>query len=261
VFLGTTFQSDLLLLRLGLSAPLATNIRASASRGAIEDALRSLSEGLVLAASKHLDIDASEFSSGFRILPGTENDALVADLYLFDTLAGGAGYADQAGRTIRDILTRTLSELEGCPAGCDRSCYNCLRHYGNQYWHESLDRHLAAALLRYALFGSLPSTDDLATQTDRLIPLRRMLDLEGFLCESGVSVDGTVVPLLVQREGRRVAVAAYSGLLDRDDATFVHPLYDALDSRDDIDVRLANEYLLSRNLPAVYEQVRQSFDQ
>jgi len=260
VFLGTSFQSDLLLLRLSLDEPLATNMRSSAIRSAVEDALRSLSEALVLAASRHLDIDASEFSIGFRILPGGETEALIADIYLFDTLSGGAGYADQAGRSLDKILQRTLRELEGCPSGCDRSCYNCLRHYGNQYWHESLDRHLAAALLRQMLFGTTPTNTDTERQSTCLLGLRRMLELEGYQCEVGTLVSGVVVPLVVMSGDRKVALGSYHGLLDRDSSLFTHPLYEELDGQDEINVYLANEYVLSRNLPVVYEQVREALD-
>jgi ATP-dependent helicase YprA (DUF1998 family) len=259
VFLGTSFQSDLLLLRLTLAEPIATNMQSSAVRACIEDGLRSLSEGFVLAASRQLDIDASEFSAGFRILPGDEAGTLVADLYLFDTLAGGAGYANQAGNAVAEILDRTLAELNGCPAGCDRSCYNCLRHYANQYWHESLDRHLAAALLRYARFGAVPTTPA-EKQVERLLGLRRMLELEGYVCESGAVVDGTVVPLLVKLDRRSVAVGTHHGLLNRDSNEFSHELYEELDGQDAVSVKLVNEFVLSRNLPATYDQVHAAID-
>jgi ATP-dependent helicase YprA (DUF1998 family) len=232
-------------------------MRSSASRSAIEDALRTLSEALLLAASRQLDIDASEFSAGFRVLPAVNPELLVADLYLFDTLSGGAGYADQAGGAVGVILERALGELESCPAGCDRSCYNCLRHYGNQYWHEHLDRHLAAALLRSMMYGTIPDLADLSQQASGLLALRRMLELEGFACESRAPLGSLEVPLLVRAGERALAVGSYHGLLDRDDPGLSHPLYTEFDSRDDVDVKLVNEYLLTRNLPAVYDQVRE----
>jgi ATP-dependent helicase YprA (DUF1998 family) len=257
VFLGTAFQSDLLIVRLGLGSEVATNLSASVVRSALEDALRTLSEGFVLAASKHLDIDPGEFSAGYRMVPGLEEgDELAADLYLFDTLAGGAGYADEAGRSIRLILERTLTELEGCPARCDRSCYNCLRHYKNQYWHEHLDRHLAATLLRYALFGALPPTEDLESQVAQLQALRRMLELDGYSCESATTMDGILAPLRVTTSDTTVVVGTYNGLLDRENANFRHPLLDAFDARDDVRVKLLNHHLVDRNLPAAYEQVK-----
>jgi len=104
VFLGTTFTSDLLLLRSILRHPLGINMQSSVAREALEDGLRTLSEALLLSASRFLDIDPSEFSSGFRIVPADIEEQLDTDVYLFDTLAGGAGYADQAGHHIHAIV-------------------------------------------------------------------------------------------------------------------------------------------------------------
>lgn len=256
VFLGTTFQSDLLIVRLDLCSPLTTTLRSSTSRGVMTDALRTVSDALVLAASRHLDIDTGEFSAGYRIIPNASGSGLAADLYLFDTLSGGAGYADQAGQAIDAILGRTLKELEECPRSCDRSCYDCLRHYGNQHWHEHLDRHIGAALLRFMLHGTLPTTGDLLTQQQTLTPLQRMLAMDGYRCESPAKVGGVRVPLLVHGKATTLALGTYNGLLDRDDPGFQHPLSDALDSKDDLRLRLMNEFLLSRNLPAAYQIVK-----
>lgn len=167
VVLGHTFDSDLMILRIELASPLEVRYQSTAAVGVLDDALRTLAEGLLLAASRHLDIDPAEFSAGFRIVPGA-GDSLRADVYLFDTLAGGAGYSDQAGRELRPILEKLEQLLRGCPRDCDRSCYNCIRHYGNQYWHESLDRFLAADMLAYTLHGTLPRTDDLEDQCSAL---------------------------------------------------------------------------------------------
>lgn len=256
VFLGTTFQSDLLIVRLELGPPMMAHLRNSASRGALSDGLRTLSEGILLAASRELDVDPTEFSTGYRVVPGADPDSLAADIYLFDTLSGGAGYADQAGVIIDRVLTRTLKELEGCPANCERSCYNCLRHYANQYWHEHLDRHLAATLLRYLLRGDVPETGDITIQRSLLGPLKRMLELDGHSCQGDLNLEGVQVPLAVQGGGVLVAVGTHHGLLDRNASDFAHPLREALDARDEVHVLLLNEYVLSRNLPVAYQQVK-----
>jgi ATP-dependent helicase YprA (DUF1998 family) len=258
VFLGTEFRSDLLVLRIHLKDEIASNMQSSVERNALEDALRTLAEAFLLSASRHLDLDAGEFSTGFRIVP-VAGGRLAADLYLFDTLSGGAGYADQVGADLDAILKRTLAELELCPKGCGRSCYDCLRHYKNQHWHEKLDRFLAIALLRYLLSGELPRTDDLPAQQRALQGLNRMLSLDGYHCEEGVFVDGVEVPLLVTTaEGERVAIGSFHGLLDRDHPGFDHPLHD-LDVSDDLEgVRTINEYLLQRNLPAAYQEAKEA---
>ncbi len=256
VVLGHSFTSDLMILRIELVQPLEVRYHSTAAVGVLDDALRTLAEGLLLAASRHLDIDPAEFSAGFRIVPGT-GESLRADVYLFDTLAGGAGYSDQAGRELPEILDKLEKLLRECPKKCDRSCYYCLRHYGNQYWHESLDRFLAADMLVYTLHGTLPRTDDLQEQAKRLLPLRRMLEFDGYKCESSAVIDGCQVPLLVERQGRRIAIGTYNGLLNKDDLgdLFTHPVYQ-LDGKPQLRIDLQNEYMLYRNLPDCYQGVK-----
>lgn len=258
VFLGTTFQTDLLLLRIGLTDRIATNLRQSVTRHALDDALQTLSEALVLGASRMLDIDPAEFSAGFRIVPGFDGYALAADVYLFDTLAGGAGYADEAGRQVRAIIEATGRVLRECPVNCARSCQNCLRHYRNQYFHERLDRRIAADLLAYAIDGELPDTHDLAEQTTELIPLRRMLELDGYACRVDRVVNGLRIPLVVQYDHGEVGVGVYNGLLNEKHREFLHPVAEMLDSQDDIRVKLLNSFLLDRNLPTAYELLRET---
>ncbi|WP_210215123.1 DUF1998 domain-containing protein, partial [Mesorhizobium sp. M4B.F.Ca.ET.089.01.1.1] len=144
------------MLRISLRQPLVTETGDPLQLRILEDALYSVAEGLRLAASRHpqIDLDTSEFGAGFRIVPNREDDTLLLDVYLYDTLSGGAGYADLAARNIEEILQQTLALLEQCPAKCEQSCESCLRHYHNQYLKERLDRNLGAELLRYALDGT-----------------------------------------------------------------------------------------------------------
>src|SRR5207249_1604065 len=162
-----------------IQRPLSTNMASSVVINSLTDALRTLTEALLLGASLTLDIDAGEFNAGFRIIPGEDSNHIRADIYLFDTLSGGAGYADQVGKDL-DLILRTSVHnlLKNCPANCDRSCYDCLRHYENQYWHHSLDRYLALQLLAYGLDGAVPKMDDLTAQARILQPLKAMLELD-----------------------------------------------------------------------------------
>jgi len=134
VYLGHVFSTDLLLLRMTVAQPMATDTNNLVVLRALEDALYSIAEALRLAASRHpqLDLDPSEFGAGFRIVPsGNADGQLFLDIYLYDTLSGGAGYAELAGRYLDDILRDVLKLLENCPAHCDRSCESCLCHYHN----------------------------------------------------------------------------------------------------------------------------------
>jgi ATP-dependent helicase YprA (DUF1998 family) len=262
LYLGYAFRTDLLLLRIALCPPLAYN----AQDPWLHDALRTAAEAIALAATRRLDIDPGELSAGYRLMAAvTDEDpgALgLTDVYLFDTASGGAGYAAEAGDILSDVLQDTLDLLRNCPESCERSCTKCLRHYGNRYWHERLDRHLAAQLVAYARDGVAPSVPSIAEQGWQLTPLHRYLELEGWDSQLGTTVGGVDVPLLVKlpdggRGGaaRFVAVGTYPALLDRNADEFVHPLQ-ALDSVDEVDVVLLNDYVVTRDLPTAYQQFR-----
>jgi hypothetical protein len=103
--------------------------------------------------------------------------------------------------------------------------------------------------------GTVPATTDLRDQANRLAPLKRMLELEGYACESGTTVSGCEVPLLVRGRDKSVAVGSYPGQLDVTASEFNHPVK-GLRSGRGIQVELVSDYLLTRNLPAAYQQIR-----
>lgn len=248
VFLGHDFRTDLLLLRLTVAAPLVTDTSNSVVLRMYEDALYSIAEALRLAASRHkqLDLDPSEFGSGFRILPTVGDDTQTLDLFLYDTLSGGAGYAEVAAANLDDILTATLALLEGCE--CDTSCTDCLNHFHNQHIQSRLDRKLGASLLRYALYGMVPSCSSPDIQIEKLSQLRASLELDGFQC---LMEGAQEAPIIVTFNGRAVALGSYPGLIDRTD--FQHAVCEAKQ----VDDHLAfNEYLLRSNLPQMHQSVR-----
>lgn len=67
---------------------------------------------------------------------------------IFDTVPGGAGHAQRVGREIADVARAALERVEQCECGPETSCYQCLRSYGNQIWHEELSRGAATTVLR-----------------------------------------------------------------------------------------------------------------
>lgn len=262
VHLGHVFATDLLLVRFELHAPLDAN----PGHPWLHDALRTTAEALTLAASRHLDIDPGELSAGYRLMRDEQVDPSVrglAEIYLFDTASGGAGYAAEAGEEFPAVLEQALHLLRTCPASCERSCPRCLRYYGNRYWHERLDRFLAADLLTYARDGQVPRPASLAAQAQHLAPLARYLALEGWTCERAASVRGVPVPLLVRapQEGgipapRLLAVGTFPALLDEMAEGFSHPL-DALRREAGTMVVLLPDYLVLRDLPRACHLLRE----
>ena len=255
VYLGNEFLSDLMIMRIRAEAPLEVNpLPGLAAFGAFQSAMRTLAEALNLAASRRLDLDPGEFSSGFRIFPTKAADSLFGEVYLFDMLSGGAGYSNQIGEELVAVLNTDVRQLlTGC--SCDRSCYDCLQHYGNQFYHGELDRFLGLALLDYAIAGQLPSMDNWATQIEKLKPLARMLQLSGLIVEVGSPADKQPIPLTVRGANGVLTVGTFHGLFTKA-ATSEHPLVKAPVAG--TTAFIVNEFLLSRNMPVVHRQILQA---
>jgi ATP-dependent helicase YprA (DUF1998 family) len=153
IVIGTDFISDVLLVGIAVGFPielrpgmLGTNI-----------VLRTLCEALTIAACSVLQLEPSELQAEYR--PALNADGRLgrqSEIYLYDTLPGGAGFSRRVGQLGLGLFEEALGILESCPDKCDRSCYRCLRSYKNKLEHEHLDRHLGASLLRYLLKGTLP---------------------------------------------------------------------------------------------------------
>ena len=175
VFLGNIFNSDLLLLRMSFDE----KIDFHPGNRWVHDGLKTIGEALVLAASRVLDIDYNELLAGYRILPLEQKDSqglYQADVYLFDTLSGGAGYSHIAGEMLPDIIETARGILESCENHCETSCYKCLRHYSNQFYHSQLNRFVALELLDYVVKGELKKLT-LQEQQKVLAPVKRMMEI------------------------------------------------------------------------------------
>jgi hypothetical protein len=239
LFLVHDFRTDLLLLRGMFRRPLAF----LPEQPWLYDALATLAEALALGASLYLDIDPGELSAGFRLLPPlSEGDQGVAEVYLFDTASGGAGYAADAGAHLQQVLDKTERLLRECVGQCERSCTQCLRHYGNRFLHGRLDRRLALQLLRFFRTGVAPPFASANEQARALRPLARFLELEGWTTATDSSgalrCTGT----------RSMIIGVYPALLASDVAEVDHPTPKVGGPR-----VLLPDYLVEHDLPAAYQ--------
>jgi len=180
--LGYKFQTDVAILRMINRKPLSLAF----SKKWFRDTCTSLSEALVLGATRTLDIDTDEISGGSRILPrlpleDSEDINGYIEFFLYDTTPGGAGFVISAFESTDKIIETTLGILENCK--CNASCHSCLRTYQNRRWHGDLDRFLAASFLRYIRDGEIPSIPE-----KRLTELIRRLTLTLGIMDSKISV-------------------------------------------------------------------------
>ncbi len=255
--LGTDFISDVLLLRLAVDPPLMLRPGALAT----EVTLRTLAEAITIAAARRLDIEVGELQAEYRpALTDGGQVGLEAEIYLYDTLAGGAGFARRVGELGPEVLEDSIGILEDCPADCDRSCYRCLRSFKNRFEHGLLDRHLGASLLRYLVLGQEPKLDPrrIEQAVDRLYRdlSRQGIDGVEFLRRERIDIPGvgTVeAPILACSEGHRLIVGVHGPLTpDRPNDDL---LAAAAEFSTAVPVQLVDEIVISQNLPSASRSV------
>ena len=256
VVLGTDFESDVLLLRFRVDDPVKLRPESLSTHVA----LRTIAEALTITATKRLGIDATEIQAEYRpALTPLGHRGLEAEIYLYDTLAGGAGFT----RRVRDfglsIFEETLERLESCPADCDESCYQCLRSFQNRFEHGLLDRKIGASLLRYILYGTPPALDQarLDLDADKLFADLFGRGLEGIEFERNAKVDvpgiGTVAAPILATRGSQQWIIGVHGPLTLD----IPPTKDLHDAKEfgGIQVPLIDDMVIARNLPFATTQV------
>jgi Zn finger protein HypA/HybF involved in hydrogenase expression len=153
IVLGTDFITDIALFSMQVEPPL----RLRPGQYPTDVALRTVSEALAKAASQILEIEPGELMAEYRpSLTPEGREGLRAEIFLYDTLPGGAGFASQLVACGSELFQRALKLMKTCPENCDASCYRCLRSFKNKFEHRLLDRHVGAELVEYLLTGSLP---------------------------------------------------------------------------------------------------------
>jgi hypothetical protein len=208
--LGTDFISDVLLVSMRVEDPLTLRPEYQSTRVA----LRTLSEALTTTACVLIGIDPAELQAEFRpALTPRGRDGSEFEIYIYDTLPGGAGFSQRVGNMGLALFGDALKRLETCPAQCDSSCYRCLRSYKNKLDHDLLDRHVAASLLRYLLTSALPTLDPerAAMSTALLFEDLQRQGLEGATFEMNAKTEvpgfGTLTaPIRARLDGGRTVV-------------------------------------------------------
>jgi ATP-dependent helicase YprA (DUF1998 family) len=250
IVLGTDFITDIALFSMRVAAPL--KLKPGHSSTAV--ALRTVSEALAKAACQLLEIESGELMAEFRpaLTPGGTS-GLEAEIFLYDTLPGGAGFSSQLSDMGVELFQRALHLMKTCPENCDASCYRCLRSFKNKFEHALLDRHVGAQLLEYLLNGEQPqfNSDRLRTSTEFLFNDLLRQDSNGVRLELNaplVTATGTLTaPIMATTPAGRYIIAL-SGPLTTD-----HPADpDIASFRDDggsIPVIVENELIVRGNLP------------
>jgi len=108
-------------------------------------------------ATEHLDIEITELSCGYSLIPdGSRGSHLKPIMFLVEQLENGAGYTSYLGGN-EDVAKMVffdsfnlncpiVSHLVSHGPRCDTSCYDCLQDYHNQAIHHQLNWRLGLDL-------------------------------------------------------------------------------------------------------------------
>lgn len=173
VYLGCEFNTDMMVLEIKMDAKKLD--LSSLYTIWLIPALTTFSEALSLAASRQLDVEFNDMRSGYRIR--TSGKQIYADVYLYDSLSSGAGYAGRVTKFIAPVMNKMEEIMKSC--SCSKSCPNCLQHFGNQRQKENLDRFLGLDFLRFVRDGELKSTVEKKEQRYYFEELNNIANLHG----------------------------------------------------------------------------------
>lgn len=234
------FQSDVVIVAANLPPWLAASPRVPSGRAA----WWSFGTALLRAAATHLQIASTELAVGVRPWPHPDGQRLLGEVFLYDTLPNGAGYAEEVASEIEDILVRARQLAEACPSHCEAACYRCLLEYGNQRYHALLDRHLARDLLEFVLKGIEP---DLNLERQK----RALKRLKPFALPGYTLNDELVPGLLTMPEDRHVRLRPIHTLRTA-------PVQDAASAKSD-ELVFVREFDLSRRPFWVWTRIMEGY--
>ncbi len=103
--------------------------------------VESLAYALQRGICRTLDVEAQDIGVSWRWL-GQKNEQPRAEIVLYDLTPGGAGFVKQAMESWSEVLQESKKLCSVC--GCEDACYDCLKTYSNQAYHEKLSRQSVA---------------------------------------------------------------------------------------------------------------------
>lgn len=158
-----------------------------------------------MSACQELDIEFTELVTGFRVRQNQKGDFI--DIYLYDSLSSGAGYAVSIEASIQQLLIKTRELLSSC--NCDSACHKCLKHYRNQYVHGLLDRSAALDLLTWAEKGVRSPMLPVYEQRNSLQSVEQILQF------SGVHIDFDHEPIEAESFHGKKRIVVYPAMWAR----------------------------------------------
>lgn len=152
VILGHKFHSEVILMGVDLPTALDASFYEPSGRAVWQ----SFGTLVANASAIILQVDPTELKVGIRAVRRPPN-RIHGEIFLYDNVPGGAGYARAIQDNLETILEKALELGTECTnPECAGACYQCMFDYGNQAVHPLLDRRLGVGVLRYLLRNEHP---------------------------------------------------------------------------------------------------------
>lgn len=235
VILGHTFITDMVIFEFAINR---NKIDVDIDGLWIKTAAVSLSEAMVLAAGRMLDVEFNEIRSGYRLR--YSQDIVFVDIFLFDSLSSGAGYSSEVANRSSELFVQTEKILQECD--CESSCHKCLNHFWNQRVQSKLDRKLALQLIEWGKNGKVPRNFSANEQLEIFKPLKNLLELDN---EFKVSIERENIN--ISRHGKEKRIYIYPSMWSKH----------SIDIPQNV-IALSNR-LIKRALPEAYNQLVSQF--
>ncbi|MCK5580904.1 MAG: DEAD/DEAH box helicase [Candidatus Omnitrophica bacterium] len=100
--------------------------------------IESLAYALQRGLCAMLDIEIYDIGVSWRWL-SNKNESTNAEIVLYDHTPGGAGFVKEAKENWDELINSAKHICSTCV--CEHACYDCLKNYSNQFYHELLDRN------------------------------------------------------------------------------------------------------------------------
>lgn len=142
LFIGTSFLTDMFFLQIELDSEKITD-----NDLILKSASQTLAETLRLSASRILDVEYNDICVGTRLRKSGAKR--FADIYFYDSLSSGAGYATQIKDNLSEIFDDAITTLK--TPGIRDLC-----NYWNQRIQYLFNKEIALDLLLWAMDGKLP---------------------------------------------------------------------------------------------------------
>lgn len=156
-----------------------------------EGLLASTAEALLIAAATYLETEPGELAA-FPRRVGRDRPGQVV---LYETVPGGAGYLQELAASLPAAAKAAYQRLFG--HSCLKACYRCLKHFGNQRWHATLDKELVRGTL-FHLMSTESVTPRLVQAGAAADALQAQLDSRRAERQQGVYPKGHIEEVLLE---------------------------------------------------------------